>query len=127
MSGRTLIVKDCLWIIRWDGGFAQLPALIVMIQLSRPTKGSFRLAFNLENALQAPRRRLPSAEVIRCNLLDPARCSRLMGWRAGEDAGLLSKARLSTENLPAGPGEGEGDESELDEAENPLVSSVSDR
>jgi segregation and condensation protein B len=37
-----------------------------------------------------------------------------------EDAGLLSKARLLAENLPAGAGEGEGDESELDEAENPL-------
>ena len=49
------------------------------------------------------------------------------GRRAGEDAGLLSKARLLAENLPAGPVEGEGDESKLDEAENPLLFGVSHR
>jgi segregation and condensation protein B len=38
-----------------------------------------------------------------------------------EDAGLLSKARLLAENLPSGPGEGEGEDVAADETEELLV------
>jgi segregation and condensation protein B len=42
-----------------------------------------------------------------------------------EDAGLLSKARLLAENLPAGPGEGEGDDTEAEDAEDRFMFDVS--
>ena len=38
-----------------------------------------------------------------------------------EDAGLLSKARLLAENLPLGPGEGEGEDVAADETEELLA------
>jgi segregation and condensation protein B len=38
-----------------------------------------------------------------------------------EDAGLLSKARPLAENLPAGPGEGEGGDTEEKDAEKQIA------
>jgi segregation and condensation protein B len=42
-----------------------------------------------------------------------------------EDAGLLSKERLLAEDLPTELGEGEGDDTEAEEAEDSLVFGMS--